>query len=317
MPHIVKKSYLTYCLAFCLAISLLSISADYTSLPESYNNSTGDLVATVTTTLSSSATGDTFCPGDAITFTALPDDAESYSFYINGVLKQGPYVNNIFLPSGILFDQDKITVNLQKTGDTGTASLGIQENRIDDPGKIYFKDHSDTLDQLTVCYGFNSVNIESYRSAEVNGTLLALTDNRYQWMSSTNNNTWTAIIGANQRNYNPPGFTATTYFRRDIINDLNGTVCRSESNALKVEIEVELEGGDISPAEQTLCEGEVSDELKVENGVTGKTVTYQWQRSYDNNVFTDILINANSMSYQPGTVNETIIERSGIFSMLR
>ena len=237
-PHC-KKNLLIFLYSTLLRGSLFFVFSDYEPLTLKENH-TAFSSTTVATTLSSSVTGETFCPGDTVTFTALPDDAQNYRFYINGVLKQGPSSNNIFIPTGTLFNKDIITVTLEKNNDTGSASLTIIENKINDPCKIYFKGQSDALEQLTFCYGDNSLNIESYRSAVVNGTLLDSSDTRYQWMSSRDNNTWTAIIGAHQRNYNLSELTATTFFRRDVVNDLNGTTCRSESNVLRVEIEVEL-----------------------------------------------------------------------------
>lgn len=287
MPHIVKKTYILSYIAFCLSAPFIFIFSDF-EVTASNENYRADFSSTVTTTLSSSAVGDTFCTGDAVTFTASPIDANNYRFYINGILKQGPSALNTFLPAGALFNEDKIIVTLEKNDDTGTDLLTIFENKIEDPGRIYFKDESDGLEEKTICYGSNLVNLESHRAASVNGILLALDDTRYQWMSSSDNLSWAAIIGANQGNYTPPKLTATTFFRRDVINDLNGTVCRSQSNILRIEVEVELIGGTISPNGQTLCEGGISEELKVENGVTGRSVAYQWQKSLDNIVFTDI-----------------------------
>ncbi|MEK9604193.1 MAG: PKD domain-containing protein [Flavobacteriaceae bacterium] len=308
MPHIVKKTYLFYYLALCLSAPLIFVFSGFEPSPL-YKNYQANKASTVTTTLISSATGDTFCSGDAITFTALPDDADVYRFYINGILKQGPSSSNSFLADETLFDQDKVTVTLEKKFNIGTASLTITENKIDDAGKVYFKDQSVALDELTVCYGFNSVNLESSRSASVNGTLLASNDTRYQWMSSSDNNDWSAIIGANLKSYNPSELTNTTFFRRDVVNDLNETICRSQSNVLKVEVEGELKGGSISPVVQTLCDGQVAEELQIENGVTGRTVTYQWQKSQDNIIFTDVTSNGKSMSYQPGTITQSTYYR--------
>jgi len=88
MPHIVKKSYyyLLYSL-LCFWAPLLFISGVFSSTPHESENF---ITSTVTATLSSSATGNTICSGDEIAFTASPDDADQYKFYVNGILKQGP-----------------------------------------------------------------------------------------------------------------------------------------------------------------------------------------------------------------------------------
>jgi preprotein translocase subunit SecY len=90
VPHIVKKSYLFSYLAFCLIIPLLYISGDHIPLFGMHNTTSVSVAATVTTTLSSSVSGNTFYEGDAITFSTTPPDGTNYRFYINGILKQGP-----------------------------------------------------------------------------------------------------------------------------------------------------------------------------------------------------------------------------------
>ena len=259
MPHILKKYYLTYYLGFCLLVPLFYISGDDVPFVRPNVNTGINLAATVTTTLSSSVSSDTFCSGDSITFTASPNDGNNYRFYINGILKQGPLNTAIFRPTNTLFDGDKITVTLEKGGATGSASITIIENRIDDPGRIFFRGESDVLVQKTVCYGSTSVDLGSFRSARIRGVVLSDNDNQYQWMSSPDNSTWTAIVGANLRDYSLLRTTETIFLRRDVVSDLNGTVCRTPSNILRVEVEVELKGGTVSPANQTLCKGDVSN----------------------------------------------------------
>ncbi len=245
MPHIVKKSYLTYYLGFCLLVPLFYISGDDVPFVRPNVNTVINATATVTTTLTSSVSSNTFCSGDSVTFTASPNDGNNYRFYINGILKQGPSGSAVFRPTNTLFDGDKITVTLEKGGGTGNASLILIENKIDDPGKIFFRGESDALVQKTVCHGSTSLHLESFSSARIRGSVLSDNDNRYQWMSSPDNRTWTAIVGANLRNYSLPRMTETIFLRRDIVSDLNGTVCRTPSNILRVEVEVELKGGTV------------------------------------------------------------------------
>lgn len=307
MPHIVKKSYyyLLYSL-LCFWAPLLFISGVFSSTPHESENF---ITSTVTATLSSSATGNTICSGNGITFTASPDDADQYKFYVNGILKQGPSTANIFKPDFKIYDDDRIIVILEKNGITGSSSLTIIENKIEDAGKIFFRGKSDALSQITVCYGTNSLNLDSYRSAKVNGAELTTTDSRYQWMSSSDNIKWDPIVGANQRGFNTSGLTSTTFFRRDVVNNLNGTICSAPSNVLQVMVEVDLKGGTISPVTQTLCKNDNSQMLSVENGVSGKTVTYQWQESFDGIIFRDIPFNSNSTTYYPNTVTQTTYYR--------
>lgn len=304
MPQFVRKYHYYLYLSFCILAPFLFINSDFAVASNERNINT--LVsATVTTTLISSASGNTICPGDEISFTVSPDDADQYSFYINGIIKQGPSATSNFAPKSPFFDGDKIMVILTKNGETGTSSLTVNENKIEDAGSIFFGSQSNTLSQISLCYGSNSVSLESSKSATVNGVELSNSDNRYQWMSSVDNINWVPIIGATQRNFSIIGLTTTTFFRRDVINNLNGTVCRASSNVLLVRIEVELIGGTVSPVTQTLCKNDNSQKLSVENGVSGKTVTYQWQHSSDGTVFENIRFNGNSSQLFPGTVTQT------------
>lgn len=120
MPHIVKKPYLILYIAICLYAPLIFIFGEFEPFPI-HDTKPSNLSATVTSTLRSSAAGDTFCLGDTVTFTATPDDGTNYRFYINGILNQGPSNNNVFRPTVRLFDEDKITVTFEKGGDTGSA----------------------------------------------------------------------------------------------------------------------------------------------------------------------------------------------------
>ena len=197
MPHIVKKSYLISFTALCLLAPLIFVFSEVTHL-ENPNFTVESITATVTTSLTSSVSSDTFCEGDAITFTATPNNGINYMFYINGILKQRPNNLSTFTHTDLFFDGDRVTVSLEKGGDTGTASLVLTLNEIENGGVVFFKDNPVDKSIINICNGYPDLLLESNTNATVKGVALAANDSRYQWMSSLDGLVWNEIIGANQ-----------------------------------------------------------------------------------------------------------------------
>jgi hypothetical protein len=239
----VKKSYLFSYLAFCLTIPLLYISGDDVPFFGMHNTTSVSVAATVTTTLSSSVSGNTFCEGDAITFSTTPADGTNYRFYINGILKQGQDNSTTFTHTDGFFDGDRVTVTLDKAGDTGTASLVLTLNQINDSGRVYFNDFPVAQSNIKICNDYTGLQLVSSIAANVNGNIIPANDPRYQWMSSPNGVDWNAIIGANQESFSPNALGENLFLCRDVISTLNGTTCIGHSNVLEVEVESPANGG--------------------------------------------------------------------------
>ncbi|MDJ0365373.1 gliding motility-associated C-terminal domain-containing protein [Hymenobacter sp. H14-R3] len=149
----------------------------------------------------------------------------------------------------------------------------------------------------TVCAGSPVAPLTSSAAATGgNGTYA------YQWESSTDNVTWTAIGGATGAEYAPGALTATTYFRRQV---LSGGCTTTPSNVVTVNIVPALTGGSIA-ASQTLCAGGTAAVLTSGAPATGGTGTidYQWESSPDNSTWAAIG-GATGATYAPGALTAT------------
>jgi 6,7-dimethyl-8-ribityllumazine synthase len=121
----------------------------------------------------------------------------------------------------------------------------------------------------TVCGGTNSTVL----------TLSGQTGS-IQWQSSTDNITFSDIVGATGTTYTATNLTATTYYQAVVTSG----VCAPSTTA-SVEMTVSsLNAGVIADAENAVCTGTNSTLLTV----TGATGTIQWQSSADDITFADI-----------------------------
>ena len=124
----------------------------------------------------------------------------------------------------------------------------------------------------------------------------------YQWYSSPNNSTWTAISGATTQNYQPGYLTATTYYRRSVTC---GTQAGYSTNTAEVYVYPQINGGSITPASQSINYNTVPAQLSV-TGVSGGigTYTYQWYSSPDNSSWQPIS-GATGTTYTPPALTAT------------
>jgi gliding motility-associated-like protein len=128
----------------------------------------------------------------------------------------------------------------------------------------------------------------------------------YQWESSPNNATWTAIPGATGPNYAPGALTATTYFRR---RASSGTCSPVWSNVVTISVAPALTAGTIG-SDQTLCYNTTPAPLTSTAGAAGGTGTidYQWESSPNNATWTAIP-SATGPTYAPGALTATTYYR--------
>jgi len=125
----------------------------------------------------------------------------------------------------------------------------------------------------------------------------------YQWESSSDNATWTPVANATSDTYAPGPLTTTTYFRRQASS---GTACApAVSNVITITVAPALVAGTIG-TDQTLCPGATPAALTATTDASGGagTLTYQWESSPDNNVWT-VVPNATSATYAPGPLTAT------------
>ena len=128
----------------------------------------------------------------------------------------------------------------------------------------------------TICYGNVPLAITSTDDGTGSGVVT------YQWQQSDNNVTWINIPGATTFGYAPGALLSDKYYKRVIISILNGIVCTSESNAIKMTINplpvALLSGGEtICPAQTsnlvvTMPVGLGSFEVEIDDGSLGFTV---------------------------------------------
>ncbi|WP_190242617.1 T9SS type B sorting domain-containing protein [Hymenobacter lapidiphilus] len=125
----------------------------------------------------------------------------------------------------------------------------------------------------------------------------------YQWESSADNATWTAVGGATNPTYQPGALTATTFFRR---RASSGTACTpAVSNVVTITVAPALVAGTIG-ADQALCRGATPARLTSTGDATGGlgALTYQWEISTDNVTWTPVS-GATSADYSPGPLTAT------------
>ncbi len=124
----------------------------------------------------------------------------------------------------------------------------------------------------------------------------------YQWESSTDNATWSAIAGATSADYAPGALTVTTYFRRQV---RSGDCTSLPSNAVTLTVAPALTAGGIA-ASQALCAGGTPAPLTSDTPAAGGTgpIAYQWEYSPDNATWTPIG-GATGATYAPGALSAT------------
>ena len=124
----------------------------------------------------------------------------------------------------------------------------------------------------------------------------------YQWYSSPDNSTFTAISGATAQNYQPGALTATTYFER---STQCGIQAGYTSNVATVTVYAQLNEGAVTPSGQTINYNTTASTLTAPAATGGSgTYTYQWYSSPDESTWT--LINgATGSTYSPGTLVST------------
>ena len=149
----------------------------------------------------------------------------------------------------------------------------------------------------TVCAGTTPAPITSTAPATGGTGTFA-----YQWESSVDNVTWTAISGATNATFAPRALAATTFFRRQA---RSGACPPAPSNVVTLTVQPALTAGSIA-ANQALCAGGTAAPLTSGAPATGGTGSfiYQWESSGNNVTWTPIG-GATGPAYAPGQLNAT------------
>ncbi len=158
----------------------------------------------------------------------------------------------------------------------------------------------------TICYNIAPAELTQLTAPEGGPDTYS-----YQWQSSTDNNNWTNISGANLVNYSPPALTTNTWYRRVVTS---GNCDLVSSNSLLITVNANLTAGTIG-ADQTICYNTAPAVLTQRTAPAGGTGTYsyQWQSSTDNSTWTD-LSGANLVNYSPPALTISTLYRRKITS---
>ncbi len=124
----------------------------------------------------------------------------------------------------------------------------------------------------------------------------------YKWQLSSDNITFTNILGATNESYQSGALYDTTYFRR-ITTDL---LCGDKfSNVVIVNVNLSLNGGSISD-NQTICFDSRPAKITGTAATGGfGTFAYKWFRSNNNSTY-DEVIGATEKDYQPNNLTQSI-----------
>jgi hypothetical protein len=134
----------------------------------------------------------------------------------------------------------------------------------------------------------------------------------YQWQSSTDNATWTDILGADTLVYDPTPITTTTYYRVLITSEINGVLCSTPTNVATSF--VNNPSGGVIGSDQTICSGSAPSSFTVLNTASGLgSLTYQWESSIDNVNWT-VIAGATATTYTSGSLTQTTYFRRMVTS---
>lgn len=153
----------------------------------------------------------------------------------------------------------------------------------------------------TICY--NTTPAQLTGSEATGGSAYMNTPTYiYQWESSIDNSSFTDIVGASSKDYQPTALTKTTYFRRK--DKISACATVKTTNTIVVTVYNNLTAGTAS-ANQTICYSNTPSQIisTSPSGGTG-TYTYQWQSSNDNITFADIS-GATTLSYTPSALTQS------------
>ena len=171
-----------------------------------------------------------FCLEPSLTFTA--SGTGTFSFYVDGILAQGPSLEKTFTIDN---PQNDVTVTLLKESNNSCPPNQISVTRYYhnlNPGEIAGPEFVCNLDQ-------NSL-IQSVQEATINNQPLSndTTDYLYQWQSSLDGVHYTDILGANTADYqySISLLTTDTHFRRLLKSTLTGGQCERSSNSIFVQL---------------------------------------------------------------------------------
>jgi gliding motility-associated-like protein len=128
----------------------------------------------------------------------------------------------------------------------------------------------------TLCSGAQPTNLTGTLPTGGNGSY------QYIWLSSTNGNSWTSVVGGTGTTYLPPNPVQSTYYRRLVIS---GFCSPDSGNTVLIQADL-LVGNNLIGNTQTICSG-TAPQLFTGTLPTGGSggYLYTWQSSTDNSTW--------------------------------
>ena len=192
------------------------------------------------------------------------------------------------------------------TAKSGSSTLGSKTVTVTAPPLLV--GGSITSSPQTISYGATPPVITA--SVATGGSCIEA-GYAYDWQKSPDNVNWGTPPGnINGQNYQPPGLTNNTYYRRRVI-------CGSQvAYTNSVFIGVAMQGGVVAPSTVSIFPGQNPGNLSLSGIVGGTgTYTYQWQSSSTSNFSSPTIINgAVSATYNPGNLSSPTYFRVAVSS---
>ena len=140
-------------------------------------------------------------------------------------------------------------------------------------------------------------------------------DYAYQWQDSSRLSSWAVIDGADQKDYQPPALTDTTWYRRIVLS----SVCDDTSNVSVLNVNPAVTDNEISTlsgdVDTVICSGQIPLQLKgmVPSG-GDNTYFYEWQFSTDQVTWNAAPGTSDQLDYSPPSLTEDTWFRRAVLS---
>lgn len=175
-------------------------------------------------------TGNAFCKGDTLLFTATASKSGNFSFYVNDIVVQQSTATSTQATFTLInVNQDIVLTllfeNINGCSTTRSMTLSFYEFEAGEIGG-----------PTDACPNNQNILLSSLSSGSVNGKALYGNDYIYQWQSSLDGSLYTDILNANTIEYTISTLTTDTHFKRLLRSTIPGIDCEESSNSIKISV---------------------------------------------------------------------------------